>query len=155
GGAAARRQPLPRGLRHLRLARGGGAASRGRRRGPRGGGRGAAAHDTLRVMDFIAGSWSEAGAPDGAIEDRSPADLTLLLGRYPWAVSQVDRAIEAASLAQRAFAALPQQDRARLVRRVGAILKEREEELARAIALDVGKPLWEARLEAQRSEERR
>ncbi|HYY52625.1 MAG TPA: aldehyde dehydrogenase family protein [Myxococcales bacterium] len=100
-------------------------------------------------MDFIAGSWSETATPDGSIEDRSPADLSMLLGRYPWAVSQVDRAVEAASKAQPGFGALPQQDRARLVRRIGAILKEREEELARAIALDVGKPLWEARLEAQ------
>jgi succinylglutamic semialdehyde dehydrogenase len=100
-------------------------------------------------MDFIAGSWSEAAQPEGAIEDRSPADLSMLLGRYAWSVSQVDRAIDAARAAQPAFGALPQQDRARLVRRVGAILKEREEELAKAIALDVGKPLWEARLEAQ------
>jgi len=29
------------------------------------------------------------------------------------------------------------------------VLKDREEELARAIALDVGKPLWEVRTEGQ------
>jgi succinylglutamic semialdehyde dehydrogenase len=100
-------------------------------------------------MDFIAGSWNEPEAPDGAIEDRSPADLTLLLGRFPWSVRQVERAVEAARSAQRGFGALPAPDRARLVRRIGAILKEHEEDLARAIALDVGKPLWEATLEAQ------
>ena len=100
-------------------------------------------------MDFIAGSWSETDAPDGAIEDRSPADLSMLLGRFPWAIGQAERAVQAAREAQPGFGALPQQDRARLVRRVGAILKEREEQLANAIALDVGKPLWEARLEAQ------
>jgi len=100
-------------------------------------------------MDFIAGSWSETDAPDGAIEDRSPADLSMLLGRFPWAIGQAERAIQAAREAQPGFGALPQQNRARLVRRVGAILKEREEQLANAIALDVGKPLWEARLEAQ------
>ena len=32
-------------------------------------------------MDFIAGSWADPKAPDGVIEDRSPADLSLLLGR--------------------------------------------------------------------------
>jgi len=100
-------------------------------------------------MDFIAGSWAPPRTADGAIEDRSPADLSLVLGRYPWATAQVDAAVEAARTAQRSFAAVPQTERAQLVRRIGAVLKEREEELARAIALDVGKPLWEARTEAQ------
>jgi succinylglutamic semialdehyde dehydrogenase len=100
-------------------------------------------------MDFIAGSFCEPRTPDGVIEDRSPADLSLLLGRHPWALSQVEAAISAAGEAQTALAALPQADRAQLVRRIGAALKDREEELARAIALDVGKPLWEARTEAQ------
>src|SRR5882724_721256 len=100
-------------------------------------------------MEFIAGSWADPKAPDGAIEDRSPADLSLLLGRHPWAVSQADAAVAAARAAHVGFAALPLHDRARLVRRIGAVLEEREEDLARAIALDVGKPLWEARLEAQ------
>src|SRR6266436_4763097 len=100
-------------------------------------------------MDFIAGSWAPPRTADGIVEDRSPADLSLVLGRHPWAVAQVDAAVEAARTAQRSFAAVPQSDRAQLVRRIGAVLKEREEELARAIALDVGKPLWEARTEAQ------
>src|SRR5258705_12628733 len=100
-------------------------------------------------MDFIAGSWVDPASPDGAIEDRSPADLSLLLGRYSWAVSEVDRALAAARAAQPTFASVPQAERTQLVRRIGAVLKEREEDLARAIALDVGKPLWEARTEAQ------
>src|SRR6266446_5488784 len=100
-------------------------------------------------MDFIAGSWADPKAPDGVIEDRSPADLSLLLGRHPWAVSQADAAVAAAREAQPAFAARPSGDRERLVRRIGAVLQDHEEELARAIALDVGKPLWEARTEAQ------
>jgi len=100
-------------------------------------------------MDFIAGSWGEPATPDGVIEDRSPADLSLVLGRFPWAVTQVDRVVSAARAAHEGFAALPVHDRARLVRRIGAVLEKREDELAHAIALDVGKPLWEARLEAQ------
>src|SRR5205814_5916415 len=112
-------------------------------------GRRAAAYDTLRVMDFIGGSWGAPATPDAVIEDRSPADLSLVLGRFPWAVAQVDRAVSAARGAQEGFAALSPHDRARLVRRIGAVLAKREEELAHAIALDVGKPLWEARLEAQ------
>src|SRR6266850_1997215 len=100
-------------------------------------------------MDFIAGSWADPRGPDGVIEDRSPADLSMLLGRHPWAVSQADAAVTAAREAQPAFAARPAGDREQLVRRIGAVLKDHQEELARAIALDVGKPLWEARTEAQ------
>src|SRR3954452_3583096 len=100
-------------------------------------------------MDLIAGSFSEPDRPDGIIDDRSPADLSLSLGRHAWAVSQVDRAVQAAREAQPAFAARPQAERAQLVRDAGAVLKKHEEDLARAIALDVGKPLWEARTEAQ------
>jgi succinylglutamic semialdehyde dehydrogenase len=100
-------------------------------------------------MDFIAGSWADPKSPDGVIEDRSPADLSMLLGRHPWAVSQADAAVAAAREAQPAFAARPTGDREQFVRRIGAVLEDHEEELARAIALDVGKPLWEARTEAQ------
>ena len=74
-------------------------------------------------MDFIAGSWAPPRAADGIIEDRSPADLSLVLGRHPWAVAQVNAAVEAARTAQRSFAAVPQSDRAQLVRWIGAVLK--------------------------------
>ena len=47
-------------------------------------------------MDLIAGKWADPPAPDGALEDRSPADLSLELGRYPYAAAQVDRAVAAA-----------------------------------------------------------
>jgi succinylglutamic semialdehyde dehydrogenase len=100
-------------------------------------------------MDLIAGKFSEPQNADGVIEDRSPADLSHLLGRHPWALSQLDAAVAAARESQGRFARVPQAERAQLVRKIGAGLKRREEELARAIALDVGKPLWEARTEAQ------
>ena len=105
--------------------------------------------DPLLPMDFIAGSWGEPQTPDGILENRSPADLTHLLDTHRWSVSRIDAAVSAAREAQPHFAAMPAADRARLVRNVGAVLKKREEELARAIALDMGKPLWEARTEAQ------
>ena len=100
-------------------------------------------------MDFIGGQWAVPAAPDGVLENRSPADLSSVLSRHPYAALQVDRAVEAARWAQKDFARRPVAERAQLVRSIGAVLKKREEELARAIALDVGKPLWEARTEAQ------
>src|SRR5258708_452988 len=95
-------------------------------------------------MDFIAGSWADPQAPDGLGGRRAPADLSVVLGRHAFAEAQVDRAVAAAREALRAPG-----DRVALVRAIGAVLAKREEELARAIALDVGKPLWEARTEAQ------
>jgi succinylglutamic semialdehyde dehydrogenase len=100
-------------------------------------------------MDFIGGQWAAPAAPDGVLENRSPADLSAVLTLHPWSLSQVDRAVEAGRKAQGAFGRRSVAERAQLVRDIGAVLKKREEELARAIALDVGKPLWEARTEAQ------
>jgi succinylglutamic semialdehyde dehydrogenase len=100
-------------------------------------------------VDFVAGTFAEPQRPEGVIEDRSPADLGVLLGRHGWAVSQVDRGVEAARAAQAEWAARPAGERAAMVRRIGEALKARADELSRAIALDVGKPLWEARAEVQ------
>src|SRR5512138_3599132 len=98
-------------------------------------------------MDLIAGRFEEPAAPDGEIADRSPADLQVVLGVHPWAVAQVDRAVEAARAAQRSWGERPAGERVALVRAIGQALRRRDEELARAIALDVGKPLWAARTE--------
>jgi succinylglutamic semialdehyde dehydrogenase len=102
-------------------------------------------------VDLVAGSFAEPPRTDGVIEDRSPADLTIVLGRHRWAFEQVDRAVSAARAAQPSWGHRPFADRAALVRRIGEVLAAREDELARAIAMDVGKPLWEARSEAQAS----
>ena len=98
-------------------------------------------------MDLIAGSFEEPKAPDGVIDNRSPADLSHLLGRVPFAAAQVALAVDAARSAQPGWAATSQGERVAVIRRLGAALKQHEERLARAIALDIGKPLWEARTE--------
>jgi succinylglutamic semialdehyde dehydrogenase len=100
-------------------------------------------------VDLIAGRWAAPGQADGVIENRSPADLSAVLSRHEWAAAQAGKAVAAAREAQRQFGRKPVAERAQLVRGIGAVLKKHEEELARAIALDVGKPLWEARTEAQ------
>src|SRR5262245_19035934 len=97
------------------------------------------------AVDLVAGTFAEPGRPEGILEDRSPADATVLLGRHGWAVSQVERAVEAARSAQPSWGAWPAAERIALVRRIGEALRSREDELARAIGLDVGKTLWESR----------
>src|SRR5438105_10218837 len=100
-------------------------------------------------MDLIGGTFANPRHADGAIEDISPADLQHVIGNFPWALSQVDDAVAAAREGARAMSRMSPSERADLVRRVGGVLKAREDELARAIAVDIGKPLWEARTEAQ------
>lgn len=102
-------------------------------------------------MDLIAGQFTEGAAPDGVLDNRSPADLSHSLGRVPFAVAQVERAVAAARGAQRRWGLAPLAERVAAVRRIGASLEKHKEALARAIALDVGKPLWEARTEVAAS----
>lgn len=98
-------------------------------------------------MDLIGGEFVEASSPEGEIEQRSPADLSQLLGVHRVAASQVDRAVESASRALPAWSARPLEERVAVVRAIGATVKKHEEALAHAIAIGMGKPLWEARTE--------
>lgn len=56
----------------------------------------------------------------------------------------VDLAVAAATKAQRIWAAMPAEERGRILLRAGAILRERNRELAELEVLDTGKPIREA-----------
>src|SRR3954471_7266469 len=101
------------------------------------------------TMDLVGGIFADPRHADGTIENTSPADLSHALGRFPWALGQVDAAVAAARDGAKSMARMSSAERAALVKRIGVVLKAHEEDLSRAIALDVGKPLWEARTEAQ------
>ncbi len=60
--------------------------------------------------------------------------------------SDIDRAVEAAEKAFSAWAESPLDERARLLRRLAELIKERAEAFARAESVDSGKPLSAARL---------
>jgi succinylglutamic semialdehyde dehydrogenase len=102
-------------------------------------------------VDLIAGQFELPAAPEGVLDNRSPADLSHSLGQVPFAAAQVERAVAAARQAQRAWGLAPLAERLAAVKRIGAALEAHKEALARAIALDVGKPLWEARTEVAAS----
>ncbi len=61
---------------------------------------------------------------------------------------QVDAAIASAREGFLTWSRLSYEERETYVKRYQAILKERQDEIAQTIALDVGKPLWEAKTEA-------
>ena len=58
----------------------------------------------------------------------------------------VDAAVAAADAAQRRWAAVPGAERARILRRAAALLRERNDELAALETLDTGKPIQETRV---------
>ena len=100
--------------------------------------------DLLRTRAFVGGKWTDAASgathtilnpatrePIGTVPDMSPAD--------------VRRAIEAASQAFPAWAALTAKERAAILRRWYELLMANHEDLATLITAEQGKPLAEAK----------
>ncbi len=108
------------------------------------------ATETIEATDhklLVAGERVETG--DWA-EVRSPYDGTVV-GRVPVGdAALVDRACEAARAAFER-GGFPQHERAAVLDRAAALVAERRDELALAIAAEAGKPLKTARVEAQRT----
>jgi len=79
----------------------------------------------------------------------SPADPTDEVGRFAiWDAAAIDEAVSRARAAFPAWRDAGFEARAALLRRFAALANERESELARLIAREVGKALWDARAEA-------
>jgi acyl-CoA reductase-like NAD-dependent aldehyde dehydrogenase len=103
---------------------------------------------------FVGGAWvpAEGGR---TVERTSPADGTVV-GRYAVGSGQdVDRAVAAARLAfdGTSWAAGPARVRSLVLSKAAALLREREEALARRISLELGKPMRFARGEVQQTAE--
>jgi acyl-CoA reductase-like NAD-dependent aldehyde dehydrogenase len=82
--------------------------------------------------------------------DRSPADARKIVATFPDSGEEdVAAAVEAASRAFRTWRLVPAPKRGEIVFRMGEILTRRKEELARAMAEEMGKPLREARGDVQ------
>src|SRR5688572_14562272 len=97
-------------------------------------------------MNLIDGQWREGQGSEWTRV--SPADgETLWSGRWA-SPAQTESAIAAARQAFPAWAETSLDERIEICRNFAAIVTERQEELARLIAHETGKPLWEARTEA-------
>ena len=99
---------------------------------------------------FIGGEWR-----------KSPRDLSVVnpateeeIGRLPHAEeSDLDDALEAAENGFLIWGQTAPRDRAELILRAAAIMRERQEEIAQSITAEQGKPLQQARLEVIRGAE--
>jgi alpha-ketoglutaric semialdehyde dehydrogenase len=93
---------------------------------------------------LVRGAWVDGEA--GGFETRNPAHPDQVVGRYTAAsAGQVDAAVQAARSAQREWRKLPPLQRGEAGLRWLDDLVARREEIARAIVLEQGKPLAQAR----------
>lgn len=99
--------------------------------------------------DFIGGSFVQVQNPDGQIKDISPADLSDVIGVFPYSHANVDKAVEAAKSAYLPWARRSLDDRKSYLLRLKEVFDGVKEQMAIAISRDTGKPNWETLTEAQ------
>ncbi len=99
--------------------------------------------------NFIGGEWVSARSGK-LFENRNPADVTDLIGRFPDSDERdVKEAVDAAAEAYRSWRLVPGPQRGEVLYRLGQILRTRKEEYARAMTREMGKILKEARGDVQ------
>lgn len=99
--------------------------------------------------DFFDGRWHKPTAtPNEVIEKRAPADLSQVLWQAPVWLAHVEGVVQSAVKGYSHWRTLSFEERAAYLKRYQEACKRRQEELALALAWDVGKPLWEAKTEA-------
>ena len=98
---------------------------------------------------FIGGEWVES-VTGRTFESRNPADTRDLVGRFQAAdAADTARAIRAAEMAGPAWRRTPAPKRGEILYRLGQLMAEHKERLARAMTREMGKVLTEARGDVQ------
>ncbi len=104
--------------------------------------------------DYLDGRFVPIKRADGELSIADPGDLDATPSRFPFALPAVDEAVGAARRAWPAWAATPDTQRHAALRRFADALSKREEEAARVIVAEMGKPLREARAEVRSAVEK-
>jgi acyl-CoA reductase-like NAD-dependent aldehyde dehydrogenase len=100
-------------------------------------------------LNFIGGEWVEPSTGE-YFENRNPADSSDLIGLWPRSGKKdVERAVQAAERGFERWRKVPAPRRGDILRKVGDLLAERKEEIARAMTREMGKVLEEARGDVQ------
>jgi succinate-semialdehyde dehydrogenase/glutarate-semialdehyde dehydrogenase len=102
----------------------------------------------LRRQAHVGGEWVDADSGE-TFPVVNPANDEVLADVPRMGPAETRRAIEAARRALPDWKARTAKDRARILRRLADLMLENEEELARLMVLEQGKPLAEARVEVQ------
>lgn len=103
-----------------------------------------------RFLNYIGGQWVE-GSGSNRLQDINPADTRESLGTLEDSTSSdVDAATAAAVAAFEAWRGTPAPVRGRIVRDAGRLLESRADEIGRALTLEEGKILAEAKGEVMK-----
>ncbi|HEX9894175.1 MAG TPA: aldehyde dehydrogenase family protein, partial [Gemmatimonadales bacterium] len=93
--------------------------------------------------NFIAGRWT-APATGKYLENRNPADISDLIGRFPDSGPRdIEAAVVSAAKGFQIWSATPAPARGDVLRRVGDLLVDRKDDIARAMTREMGKVLAE------------
>ncbi len=104
---------------------------------------------TTAFQNFVGGSWTDAASGE-RFENRNPADTRDLIGTFPKSgPADVDRAVQAAQRGFAQWSRTPAPVRGEVLRRVGELLVQRKETIARAMTREMGKVLVETRGDVQ------
>ncbi len=99
---------------------------------------------------FIGGQWRTTGSDMPVINPATEEEI----GRLPFAAtSDLDEALDAAAAGFRTWSRTAPRERADIILRAAALMRERQEAIAHSITLEHGKPLAQARLEVIRGAE--
>lgn len=99
---------------------------------------------------FIDGGWRETAETLPVVNPATEEEL----GRLPHArTSDLEDALSAAERGFKVWSKTPPRERADIILRAASIMRERQEEIARSITAEHGKPLAQARLEVIRGAE--
>ena len=100
-------------------------------------------------QNLIAGAWTPARS-GRTFENRNPARATEIVGIFPdSAAEDVDAAVRAAAAAFPSWRLVPAPRRAEILYRTAELLRDRKEDLARAMTREMGKVLAETRGDVQ------
>ncbi len=99
--------------------------------------------DLLRRQAFVDGQWIDADS-GGTFPVHNPATGDVVAEVPRLGAAETQRAIEAAERALPSWKARPARDRARILRRLAALMDERRDGLAALMVTEQGKPLAEA-----------
>ena len=98
--------------------------------------------------NYIDNQWVLPESPTDEWTRENPARTEETVFTMPWSEHAVDGAVNAATKALRDWDRRGVDGRLPFLRRFRDALKARQQDLAQAITLEMGKPLWEARTEA-------
>ncbi len=98
----------------------------------------------FRSQAYINGEWVDADSGD-SVPVTNPADGNTLISVPDMGAAETRRAIDAANAALPAWSARTAKDRAAILRRWYELIMENQEDLARLMTADQGKPLAESR----------